>query len=77
MRTPGPEGCGAFGMVAGTRATTEVHYAAQKFARAVRVTGHMDSRDRTRHTPRAAGLPAALGPGRAATSPGTCRTMRA
>ncbi|WP_330310439.1 MULTISPECIES: molybdopterin-dependent oxidoreductase [unclassified Streptomyces] len=68
---------GAFGTVAGTRATTETHYAARKFARVVRGPDHVDSRDRTRHTPRVAGLPAALGPGRAAGSSGTCRTMRA
>ncbi|WP_406170706.1 molybdopterin-dependent oxidoreductase [Streptomyces canus] len=54
---------GAFGMFSSARATNETHYLAQKFAREVMGTHNIDSLDRARHAPGAAGLAAAFGSG--------------
>ncbi|WP_433919940.1 molybdopterin-dependent oxidoreductase [Streptomyces canus] len=54
---------GAFGMFCSTRATNETHYLAQKFARVVMGTHNIDSLDRARHAPSAAGLASAFGSG--------------
>ncbi|MCX4855551.1 molybdopterin oxidoreductase family protein [Streptomyces canus] len=54
---------GAFGMFSSARATNETHYLAQKFARVVMGTHNIDSLDRARHAPSAAGLAAAFGSG--------------
>ncbi|GHH82003.1 formate dehydrogenase subunit alpha [Streptomyces sulfonofaciens] len=54
---------GAFGMFACARATNEMNYVAQKFARVVMGTHNVDSCNRTCHAPSVAGLSAAFGSG--------------
>ncbi|GHJ41457.1 molybdopterin oxidoreductase family protein [Streptomyces sp. TS71-3] len=54
---------GAFGMFACARATNEMNYVAQKFARVVMGTHNVDSCNRTCHAPSVAGLAAAFGSG--------------
>jgi formate dehydrogenase major subunit len=53
----------AFGMFACARATNEMNYVAQKFARVVMRTHNVDSCNRTCHAPSVAGLAAAFGSG--------------
>lgn len=53
----------AFGMLACARATNEMNFVAQKFARAVIGTNNVDSCNRTCHAPSVAGLAAAFGSG--------------
>lgn len=54
---------GAFGMFSCARATNEMNYVAQKFARVVMGTNNVDSCNRTCHAPSVAGLSAAFGSG--------------
>src|SRR3954469_2301948 len=54
---------GAFGLFACARATNEMNYVAQKFARVVVGTNNVDSCNRTCHAPSVAGLSAAFGSG--------------
>ncbi len=54
---------GAFGMFSCARATNEMNYVAQKFARVVMGTHNVDSCNRTCHAPSVAGLSAAFGSG--------------
>ncbi|MFD4550119.1 molybdopterin oxidoreductase family protein [Streptomyces sp. NPDC058466] len=54
---------GAFGMFSCARATNEMNYVAQKFARVVMGTNNVDSCNRACHAPSAAGLSAAFGSG--------------
>ncbi|WSR67719.1 molybdopterin-dependent oxidoreductase [Streptomyces sp. NBC_01197] len=54
---------GAFGMFSCSRATNEMNYVAQKFARVVMATNNVDSCNRTCHAPSVAGLSAAFGSG--------------
>ncbi|MET7362795.1 molybdopterin-dependent oxidoreductase [Streptomyces sp. NPDC005562] len=54
---------GAFGMLSCARATNEMNYVAQKFARVVMGTNNVDSCNRTCHAPSVAGLSAAFGSG--------------
>ncbi len=54
---------GAFGMFSCSRATNEMNYVAQKFARVVMGTHNVDSCNRTCHAPSVAGLSAAFGSG--------------
>ncbi|MCF3963900.1 molybdopterin oxidoreductase family protein [Streptomyces fuscigenes] len=54
---------GAFGMFSCSRATNEMNYVAQKFARVVMGTNNVDSCNRTCHAPSVAGLAAAFGSG--------------
>ncbi|GHF75782.1 molybdopterin oxidoreductase family protein [Streptomyces thermodiastaticus] len=54
---------GAFGMFSCSRATNEMNYVAQKFARVVMGTHNVDSCNRTCHAPSVAGLAAAFGSG--------------
>ncbi len=54
---------GAFGMFSCSRATNEMNYVAQKFARVVMGTNNVDSCNRTCHAPSVAGLSAAFGSG--------------
>ncbi|MGH4028913.1 molybdopterin oxidoreductase family protein [Actinomycetota bacterium Odt1-20B] len=54
---------GAFGMFSCARATNEMNYVAQKFARVVMRTNNVDSCNRTCHAPSVAGLSAAFGSG--------------
>ncbi|MFC7327133.1 molybdopterin oxidoreductase family protein [Marinactinospora rubrisoli] len=60
VRRHGPD---AFGMLSCARATNEMNYVAQKFARAVIGTNNVDSCNRTCHAPSVAGLSAAFGSG--------------
>ncbi len=62
---PGPRAAarGAFGMFSCARATNEMNYVAQKFARVVMGTNNVDSCNRTCHAPSVAGLSAAFGSG--------------
>jgi formate dehydrogenase alpha subunit len=53
----------AFGMFSCSRATNEMNYVAQKFARVVMGTNNVDSCNRTCHAPSVAGLSAAFGSG--------------
>lgn len=53
----------AFGMFSCARATNEMNYVAQKFARVVMGTNNVDSCNRTCHAPSVAGLSAAFGSG--------------
>ncbi|MFE0133741.1 molybdopterin oxidoreductase family protein [Streptomyces sp. NPDC059037] len=57
------EARGAFGMFSCARATNEMNYVAQKFARVVMGTNNVDSCNRTCHAPSVAGLSAAFGSG--------------
>ncbi|MFJ8005909.1 molybdopterin oxidoreductase family protein [Streptomyces fagopyri] len=54
---------GAFGLFSCARATNEMNYVAQKFARVVMGTNNVDSCNRTCHAPSVAGLSAAFGSG--------------
>ncbi|MGV9702468.1 molybdopterin oxidoreductase family protein [Streptomyces sp. NPDC003483] len=54
---------GAFGMFSCARATNEMNFVAQKFARVVMGTNNVDSCNRTCHAPSVAGLSAAFGSG--------------
>ncbi|MFD7322972.1 molybdopterin oxidoreductase family protein [Streptomyces sp. NPDC059875] len=54
---------GAFGMFSCARATNEMNYVAQKFARVVMGTNDVDSCNRTCHAPSVAGLSAVFGSG--------------
>ncbi|MEV8564891.1 molybdopterin-dependent oxidoreductase [Streptomyces sp. NPDC051322] len=54
---------GAFGLFSCSRATNEMNYVAQKFARVVMGTNNVDSCNRTCHAPSVAGLSAAFGSG--------------
>ncbi|MFI6348075.1 molybdopterin oxidoreductase family protein [Streptomyces sp. NPDC050560] len=54
---------GSFGMFSCSRATNEMNYVAQKFARVVMGTHNVDSCNRTCHAPSVAGLSAAFGSG--------------
>ena len=53
----------AFAMLSCARATNEMNYVAQKFARVVIGTNNVDSCNRTCHAPSVAGLAAAFGSG--------------
>ncbi|MGO4430407.1 molybdopterin oxidoreductase family protein, partial [Streptomyces sp. MCAF7] len=59
----GAYGPDAFGMFSCARATNEMNYVAQKFARVVMGTNNVDSCNRTCHAPSVAGLSAAFGSG--------------
>jgi formate dehydrogenase alpha subunit len=56
-------GTDAFAMLSCARATNEMNYVAQKFARVVVGTNNVDSCNRTCHAPSVAGLSAAFGSG--------------
>jgi formate dehydrogenase major subunit len=60
VRQHGPD---AFAMLSCARATNEMNFVAQKFARAVIGTNNVDSCNRTCHAPSVAGLAAAFGSG--------------
>src|SRR5437870_778813 len=60
LKGKGPE---AFGMFSCARATNEMNYVAQKFARVVIGTNNVDSCNRTCHAPSVAGLAAAFDSG--------------
>ncbi|MGW8377559.1 molybdopterin-dependent oxidoreductase [Streptomyces sp. ODS28] len=62
-RTHEAHGPDAFGMFSCARATNEMNYVAQKFARVVMGTNNVDSCNRTCHAPSVAGLSAAFGSG--------------
>lgn len=59
----GAYGPDAFGMFSCARATNEMNYVAQKFARVVMGTNNVDSCNRTCHAPSVAGLSAVFGSG--------------
>ncbi|MBO0806340.1 MAG: molybdopterin-dependent oxidoreductase [Nocardiopsaceae bacterium] len=62
-RVLGTSGPDAFGLLACARATNEMNYVAQKFARVVIGTNNVDSCNRTCHAPSVAGLAAAFDSG--------------
>ncbi|MEU5845896.1 molybdopterin oxidoreductase family protein [Saccharopolyspora shandongensis] len=62
-RTVEERGPGAFGVFSCARATNEMNYVAQKFARAVIGTNNVDSCNRTCHAPSVAGLAQVFGSG--------------
>ncbi|MCW2493103.1 MAG: fdhA, partial [Frankiales bacterium] len=62
-RNVGAHGPDAFGMLSCARATNEMNYVAQKFARVVIGTNNVDSCNRTCHAPSVAGLAAAFDSG--------------